>query len=113
MASQGIYRLVDNPEYYISRNRGFEVIAERVFAAGHLSAVHGLRLVDGRLVVLRVRAGAWPRHPEVVRRLLGREFVQGGTGVIVAGLVGPPCLNCFQVRRRVKSPGANGDPVSG
>jgi hypothetical protein len=31
--------------------------------------------------------------------------------VIVAGLVGPPCLNRFQVRRRVKSARANGDPV--
>ena len=31
--------------------------------------------------------------------------------MIVAGLVGPPGPNCFQVRRRVKSPGADGDPV--
>src|SRR5215472_3354838 len=52
-------------------------------------------------------------HPGVIGRLLGREFLQGGTCMIVAGLVGPPCLNCFQLRRRVKSPGANGDPVSG
>src|SRR5215472_17696303 len=33
--------------------------------------------------------------------------------MIVAGLAGPPCVNCFQVRRRVKGPGADGDPVSG
>src|SRR5215470_720890 len=32
--------------------------------------------------------------------------------MIIAGLAGPPCLNCFQVRRRVKGPGADGDPVS-
>ena len=31
--------------------------------------------------------------------------------MIVTGLAGPPGTNCFQVRRRVKSPGADGDPV--
>jgi hypothetical protein len=31
--------------------------AERVFTAGHLSAVYGLRLADGREVVLKVRDG--------------------------------------------------------
>ena len=41
------------------------LVAERVFTAGHLSAVHGLRLADGREVVLKV---AWlgtsrPRRP--------------------------------------------------
>src|SRR5215469_2346349 len=33
--------------------------------------------------------------------------------MIIAGLAGPPCVNCFQVRRRVKGPGTDGDPVSG
>jgi hypothetical protein len=33
------------------------LVAERVFTAGHLSAVYGLRLVDGREVVLKVRGG--------------------------------------------------------
>jgi hypothetical protein len=47
------------------------------------------------------------------RRLLGREFLQGGTCVIVAGFIGPPCLNGSQARRRVKSPGADGDPARG
>jgi hypothetical protein len=48
-----------------------------------------------------------------MRRLLGSEFLQGGTCVIVAGLVGPPRLNRFQSGRRVKSPSADRDPVSG
>src|SRR5262249_41923167 len=47
-----------------------------------------------------------------MRRLLGSEFLQNGTCVIVAGLVGPPCLNRFQPSRRVKSPSADRDPVS-
>ncbi|HEX5295543.1 MAG TPA: hypothetical protein VFW50_00920 [Streptosporangiaceae bacterium] len=32
-------------------------VAERVFTTGHLSAVYGLRLADGREVVLKVRGG--------------------------------------------------------
>src|ERR1700759_139788 len=45
----------------ISRVAGARLlVAELVFTAGHLSAVYGLRLKDGREVVLKLRGGGRP-----------------------------------------------------